>query len=101
MSKITIVKNYRNTVTLRQMDMSEIVQTIQGEAYGELCRELRRIYPLVEVRQKYDAMDGLFHLYTKDSQGLFLVADGEQKQAAYHESLQWSRALGGKQPRWF
>ena len=66
MSKVTIVKNYRNTVTLRQMDMSEIVQTIQGEAYGELCRELRRIYPLVEVRQKYDAMDGLFHLYTKD-----------------------------------
>ena len=66
MSKVTIVKTYRNTVTLRQMDMPEIVQTIQGEAYGELCRVLRRIYPLVEVRQKYDAMDGLFHLYTKD-----------------------------------
>ena len=66
MTKVTIVKNYRNTVTLRQVDLSELVQMIQEQAYEELCRQLRDIYPLVEVRQKYDAMDGLFHLYTKD-----------------------------------
>ena len=39
---------------------------IQEQAYEELCQQLRHVYPLVEVRQKYDAMDGLFHLYTKD-----------------------------------
>ena len=66
MTKVTIVKNYRNTVTLRQMDLSEVVQTIQDQAYDELCRQLRNVYPLVEVRQKYDEMDGLFYLYTKD-----------------------------------
>ena len=66
MTKVTIVKNYRNTMTLRQVELSEIVQMIQEQAYEELCRQLRDIYPLVEVRQKYDAMDGLFHLYTKD-----------------------------------
>ena len=48
------------------MEISEAVQTIQDQAYYELCKQLRDIYPLVEVRQKYDAMDGLFHLYTKD-----------------------------------
>ena len=66
MTKVTIIKNYRNTMTLRQVELSELVQMIQEQAYEELCRQLRDIYPLAEVRQKYDAMDGLFHLYTKD-----------------------------------
>jgi hypothetical protein len=65
MTKVTIVKEYRNTVTLRQMELSEIVSAIQNEAFCELCKELRDVYPLVEVRQKYDAMDGLLHFYTK------------------------------------
>ena len=66
MTKATIIKNYRNTVTLRQMELSEVVQTIQNQAYRELCEPLRDIYPLVAVRQKYDAMDGLYYLRTKD-----------------------------------
>ena len=66
MIKVTIIKNYRNTLTLRQVDLSEVVQMIQEQAYEELCQQLRDVYPLVEVRQMYDAMDGLFHLYTKD-----------------------------------
>ena len=59
MTKITIIKNYRNTMTLRQMEMPEVVQMIQEEAYDEQCKQLRDVYPLVEVRQMYDAMDGL------------------------------------------
>ena len=47
-----IIKQYRNTQTLRQMELSEVVQVIRDQAYGELCKELRRVYPLVEVRQK-------------------------------------------------
>ncbi|MBQ7512817.1 MAG: hypothetical protein IJS95_00330, partial [Prevotella sp.] len=66
MAKVTIIKNYRNSVTLRLTEMPEIVQIIQGQAYEQLCKELRDVYPLVEVRQKYDATDGLFQLYTKD-----------------------------------
>ena len=66
MAKVTIIKNYRNTVTLRLTEMPEIVQIIQGQAYEQPCKELRDVYPLVEVRQKYDATDGLFQLYTKD-----------------------------------
>ena len=65
MGKITLVKSYRNTITLRQMELPEIVSAIQNEAYYALCKELRDVYPLVEVRQKYDAMDGLLHFYTK------------------------------------
>ena len=39
-----------------------------GDARGgtDECKQLRDVYPLVEVRQMYDAMDGLLHLYTKD-----------------------------------
>ena len=66
MTKVTIIKNYRNNITLRQLDLSEVVQAIQGQTYEELCEQLRHVYPLVEVRQKYDAMDGLIDLYTKD-----------------------------------
>ncbi len=66
MNKVTIIKQYRNSQTLRQMELSEVVHAIQNQAYDELCEQLRYIYPAVEVRQKYDAMDGLFHLYTKD-----------------------------------
>ena len=65
MTKITIIKNYRNTMTLRQMEMPEVVQIIQEEAYDEQCKQLRDVYPLVEVRQMYDAMDGLLHLYSR------------------------------------
>ena len=43
MTKVTIVKNYRNTVTLRQVDLPELVQMIQEQAYEELCRQLRDI----------------------------------------------------------
>ena len=66
MNKVTIIKQYRNTQTLRQMELSEVVHSIQNQAYDELCEQLRYIYPAVEVRQKYDAMDGLFYMYTKD-----------------------------------
>ena len=66
MTKVTIIKNYRNTVTLRQVDLSEVVQAIQQKAYQEQCKKLRDIYPLAEVRQKFDTMDGLLPLYTKD-----------------------------------
>ena len=51
MTKVTIVKNYRNNVTLRQIDLSEAVQIIQEQAYEELCQQLRHVYPLVEVRR--------------------------------------------------
>ena len=43
MTKVTIVKNYRNTVTLRQVDLPERVEINQEQAYEELCRHLREI----------------------------------------------------------
>ena len=29
MTKVTLIKNYRNTVTLKQLELQEIVQAIQ------------------------------------------------------------------------
>ena len=66
MTKVTIIKNYRNTETLRQMELSEAVQAIQGQAYEAQCRELRKVYPYMEVRQIFDTMDGVLYPYVKD-----------------------------------
>ena len=65
MTKVTIIKRHRNTETLRQLELSEVVNSIQGQDYHDLCRQLRDVYPLAEVRQKYDVTDGLLSMYTK------------------------------------
>ena len=65
MVKTTIIKNYRSTVTLRLMDLSEVVRIIQEQHYKELCEKLREMYPLVEVRQLYDSEDEFPFFYTK------------------------------------
>ena len=40
-------------------------------------------------------------LYQGHPQGVLHVSDGEQEQAAHHESLQRTGAARGEQPRWF
>ena len=79
MKKVTIVKQYRNTETLRQMELAEVAQMIQNQAYREQCKALRDIYPLIEVRQKYDAMDGLLSLYTKNLPKVCFASQKENK----------------------
>ena len=66
MTKVTIIKKYSNKETLRQLPLSEVINNIQGETYRDLCRQLREVYLLAEVRQKFDLTDGLLNLYTKD-----------------------------------
>ena len=44
MTKVTIVKNYRNNITLRQIDLSEAVQMIQEQAYEALCEQAPEVW---------------------------------------------------------
>ena len=66
MTKVTILRNYRNAVTLKTMDLSEVVQVIQSQTYEKQCRELRQVYPYVEVRQIFESMDNVLYPYVKD-----------------------------------
>ena len=66
MDKITIIKRYRNTETLRQLEMAEAVSDIQRQTYEEQCRELRDVYLVAELRQKHDVTDGMLERYTRD-----------------------------------
>ena len=66
MNKITILKRYRNTETLKLLDIEEAVTMIRQQAYDEQCRELRDYSLVAEVRQRYDSTDGMLEHYTKD-----------------------------------
>ena len=66
MNKITILKHYRNTETLKLLGIEEAVTMIRQQAYDEQCRELRDYSLVAEVRQRYDSTDGMLERYTKD-----------------------------------
>ncbi len=48
------------------MDITDFVAMIRQETYGEQCKGLREVYPLAEVRRKYDAFDSTLDDYTRD-----------------------------------
>ena len=53
--KVTIVKNYRNTETLRLMELSEVVRNIQSCVYQQEVDTLRSISFLAEMERQESA----------------------------------------------
>ena len=53
-TKVTIIKNYRNTETLRQIDLEELITSIRSCQYAQEVSELRKIYPLVKGHRTQD-----------------------------------------------
>jgi hypothetical protein len=47
------------------LGLSEVVDNIQHGDYHNLCMQLREVYPLAQVRRKYDGGDGMLGQYTK------------------------------------
>ncbi len=66
MDKITLIKRYRNTETLKQLEIAEAVSLIQQQTYEELCREVRDVCLVAELRQKFDVTDSMLERYTRD-----------------------------------
>ncbi|MBP5302636.1 MAG: hypothetical protein J6Y88_05255 [Bacteroidales bacterium] len=63
MTKVTIVKNYRNTETLRPMELEEVVKIIQSCEYDEAVRIVRSVAEYVELKRQDDgSMDGASRL---------------------------------------
>ena len=58
MSKVTIVKNYRNVETLRPMELEEVVKSIQSCEYDEAVGIVRRVADYVELKRRDDGSMG-------------------------------------------
>ena len=59
MTKVTIVKNYRNMETLKAMELSEVVRLIQTCEYYDVVREVMRISLYMELKRQDDgSVDG-------------------------------------------
>ena len=54
MTKVTIVKNYRNMETLRVLELSEVVRLIQTREYYEAVREVMGISLYTELKRQDD-----------------------------------------------
>ena len=53
MMKITILRQARNTQTLRMIDLEESVTMIQDQAFGDICRQVREVYIIHRVCPAY------------------------------------------------
>ena len=65
MTKVTIVKKYRNTETLNQLELSQVVSDIRSQTYGKLCNEIRQEYPLAEARKRFGDAEGTRSVWTR------------------------------------
>ena len=54
MSKVTIVKNYRNMETLKALELSEVVRLIQTCEYYDAVREVMGISLYTELKRQDD-----------------------------------------------
>ena len=54
MTKITLIKNYRQTETLRVLELTDIVEMIGGNEYRQVVDELRRLYPVFDLTRQAD-----------------------------------------------
>ncbi|MDE6689898.1 MAG: hypothetical protein K2J86_08495 [Prevotella sp.] len=54
MKKITLMKNYRQTETLRLVELENVVELLRGSEYEKAVGELRRYYPMLNLERKQD-----------------------------------------------
>ena len=54
MAKITLMKPYRQTETLRLVELTELVDMIRGEEYRALMNEIRKSYPIYHWQREAD-----------------------------------------------
>ena len=54
MTKITLLKPYRQTETLRVLELTDIVELIRGTEYRQIVDEFRRLYPVFNLTRQND-----------------------------------------------
>ena len=56
MAKITLMKPYRQTETLRVYELAEMVEVIRNGEYRHVVEECRRLYPTFNLRREGDGV---------------------------------------------
>ena len=54
MTKVTFIKPYRQTETLRVMELTDVIEMIRGNVYRHVVEELRRLYPMFDLTREAD-----------------------------------------------
>lgn len=54
MLKITLIKPYRQTETLRVLELTDVIEMIRGNEYRHVVDELRRLYPVFDLTRQAD-----------------------------------------------
>ena len=54
MTRITLLKPYRQQETLRALELTDIVEMIRGNEYRQVVDELRRLYPVFDLTRQPD-----------------------------------------------
>ena len=54
MTKVTLLKPYRQSETLRVLELTDIVELIRGTEYRQIVDELRRLYPVFDLTREND-----------------------------------------------
>ena len=54
MTKITLLKPYRQQETLRVLELTDIIEMIRGSEYRQVIDELRRLYPVFDLTRQPD-----------------------------------------------
>jgi hypothetical protein len=52
--RVTLIKNYRNKETLRQVELQELADLMRSDEYVEAVGEFRRKYPLMTFARRSD-----------------------------------------------
>lgn len=54
MTKVTLLKPYRQSETLRVLELTDIVELIRGTEYRQIVDEFRRLYPVFDLTRQND-----------------------------------------------
>ena len=54
MTKITLLKPYRQQETLRVLELTDVIEMIRGNEYRQVVDELRRLYPVFDLTRQPD-----------------------------------------------
>jgi len=54
MAKITMIKTYRQTETMRLLELTELLEQIRSAAYDDAVRMMRNAYPVLDLRREAD-----------------------------------------------
>jgi hypothetical protein len=66
MTRVTLLKTYRQTETLRLYEVNELVEMIRGGEYREVTDTLRQYYPVLEMTREADgSVSGIDKLTSK------------------------------------